>query len=226
MYLDEINNLASNAGLTSYEGDEQNPYTGFGDDLVDFGGKNLDFASEIATDRIFSITIANTTGADQTVLLVPSYVPSIPANVATDGAIIVNLVGSGAPKTIKNFLSFVAMNPTSVVAMRITSNQDMQLAQVINILRKSPFRDLENEQIVISSFTTEFATNSKMVTIRRPFQIDNQTEVNVVVPNNATTTFSFYCGAVLNTAKALNAKSNRAGRNSKVAGSRALIAAK
>lgn len=224
MYAEQIEDAALQA-LSNYEGDQASEYTGYGDDLLDFGGKSLDFASEVGTNRVFSITISNTTGADQTVILCPSYIPS-GANVATDGAIIANLVGTGAPKTIRNFLGFIALNPTSVVALKIVSTVDQQLAQTINILRKSPFRDLEAELINLASFSSEYAQNSKMLTVRRAFQLDNQTEVNVIVPSTAVTTFTFYCGAVLNTSSALSSKSKRAGKNIKVATARNMMAGK
>jgi len=227
--LDHINELAGDAGMTSYDGDYQETYTGLGDDFVDFGGKALDFASEIASDRIFSITVNNAGayGGPITVLLTPSYIPSIAGNVVRDGGLsgAASVVCSGAPKTIAEFIAFIGRNPTAVVAMKVRSTHAEQLAQTINITRKSPFATLGSEQINLESFTTEIANNDKMVTVRRPFQIDDQTEVSVVVPQGATTTFTFYCGAVLNTAKALHSKSNRAGKNVKVASSRAMVAA-
>lgn len=220
MNLQEINDQMDD--LSNYDGDDANTYTGFGDDLVDFGGNGVDFANEIGTDRVYSMTITNTTGATQTVILCPSYVPSNAAAVIRDGVIIANLSAVGAPKTIANFLGFIAQNPTSVVAFRVSTDNTQMLYQTITLTRKSPFRDLESEYIPLGSFTTEFATNDKMVTVRRPFQMDNQTELSVTIPTATNVTFTFYCGAVLNTSKALNNKSKRAGRNRRVAAGRAL----
>lgn len=227
MNLQKINQLSREAGYTNYEGDEGNMYTGYQDDFIDFGGKDLDFASEIATDRVFTYTITNATAGTLTALLCPSYSPNTPAGTypIVEGVMVANFSASGSPKTITNFLAFINVNPTSIIAMKIVSNVSAQLAAVMNIVRKSPFRDLETEQIVLGSYTSEINNNDKMVTVRRPFQMDNQTEISLPIPAGATTSITFYCGAVLNTARALNNKSNRAGRSTAVANTRALVQA-
>jgi hypothetical protein len=206
----------ANEEMSNYEGDENRGreytgYTGYKDDFVDFDGKGLSFASSIAANRVYTVTISNTTGANQTVLLCPSYVPSS-ANVVADGVIggVANFIGSGSPKTIANFLAWVNVNPTHVVAMRIQSTLAAQLQQTMTFTRKSPFKDLETDLINLGSFVNEANNNDKLVTINRPFQMDNQTEISVPIPSTAVTTFTFFCGAVLNTAAALNNKFSKA----------------
>lgn len=235
--LRNVQHLAEDAGLSRYEGDEHfagaenygfnDDYTGYGDDHLDFGGQGIDFSNEIAVDRVFNIVLANTSGAAQTVLLCPSYNPSSTILVA-DGVIggVANFTGSGSPKTIANLLTFISRNPTKLVAMKISATDATQLAQVINIVPKSPFKDLESKRIMLSSFTSESNQNDKMVTVplhNGNYQFDDQTEWNLTIPNNCTTTISLYFGVTLNTAAALSRKAEKAGQNRKVTNSRALL---
>lgn len=229
--LPAINRLASNGHLTNYEGDmRNNDYTGYGDHLVDFGGAKLDFGTELGSNRIFAITIVNASASSATVLLNPSYSPQTGARVATaaEGQMIATdgtgtVSGSGSPSTITNFLAFVKANPTRVLGIKISSTNDAQLAVTMTISRKSPFRNLESELIPLSLYTSEYANNSKMITVRREFQLDDQTEVAVPVPAGTTTTFILVCGAVLNTSAALNTKAQLASTNPQVQSVKAAI---
>lgn len=228
MYLEDINAIAGET-FSNYEGDGGDQYTGFGDDFMDFGGNAVSFANEMATDRIFSITLTNATAAAQTVFLNNDYSrANDSAGVVRDGVVLsangADLTASGSPKTIANLLGYLAKNPTNVLALKITSNNTAQLAQTLEIMRQSPFRNLENELIILSSYTAETSTNDKMVTVRRPFQLDNQTTLSFQIPANTISTITFYFGATLNTAKALNSKSGRAGKHPQVSQMRAIAA--
>lgn len=219
MDLALINKQASE-DLTSFEGNDfSNPngygvrrYTGYNDDLVDFAGKGVGFADSLATNRIFTMVITNTTGVGKNILLSPSYVPAIGANthVIKEGLIIAGLNANGNPKSIDEFIAWINLNPTQVVAMRLQSNLSAQLQTTMNIVRKSPFKSLENESINIGSFVSEANNNDKLVTVNRPFQMDNQTEISLFVPDTAITTVTLFCGGVLNTAAALNNKFQKA----------------
>jgi hypothetical protein len=235
MYMQEIDELA-NSAFTNLEGDDEH-YTGFGDDLVEFSGKSLDFASEIASELVFSITVVNGSSLSQTVLLNPSFEPSISNRTIVDGLIeaaIGGVVGadlssSGSPKKISTLLKFIDKNPANVVAVKIRSNNTAQLSTSLELTRVSPFTNLPNELITLDSFTKEESANDKMVTVRRPFQLDCQTQLSVAIPagsptNPTISTFTMYFGAILNTAKALNSKTNRAGKSPRVAGARAIAA--
>jgi hypothetical protein len=235
--LARISGLADN-DLSNYDGDDagrhgfdddaigyDDEYTGFGDDHLDFGGKTIDFANEVSVDRVFTIIIVNGTAATVNVLLCPSYTPSVSANVINDGAFIVNMTATGAPKTIANLISFIGRNPIKVLAIKVSSTVAQQLAEVINIVPKSPFKTLETNQITLGSFTSEANQNDKMVTVNLTnanYQFDDQTEWNVNVPVG-TSTFTFYFGATLNSARALNQKSQRAHKSSRVQNTRALL---
>lgn len=240
MNLQRINELAEDSGLSSYEGEnyegennyEDDNYDGYDDDQLDFGGQAVDFATEIATDRVFTCSFVNASGATRKVLLSPSYRPSLAAgNILgapmKEGTIVDNagalLTGAGSPYSIDDFVAFFTKNATRVLAIKIQSTNEDQMAQQIVITPKSPFRALESQTVLLSSYTSEYATNNKMVTVRRPFQLDDQNEVSLDIPVG-TTTVSFYCGALINNALTLSKKAARAGKHPRVRNARMKIA--
>ena len=212
MNLAAINAAADN-DISNYDGRNQpGYYTGFGDDFVDFDGQNLDFARAVKAKRIFTFTITNTsTTLDKTVILFPSYFPDTTGGqiLLSDGAVGV-ITGSSTPSTIEHMKAWAMLNPTQVTAMRIVSNNALQLQQTMYLRRKSPFKKLTDDYIPIGAFQSEVNNNDKMVTVNSPFQIDNQTEISLLIPLNTTTSITFFCGAVLNTAAALNNKFRKA----------------
>jgi hypothetical protein len=242
MNLKKIQSLAiSGDDFSSYEGDPGVMYTGYNDDMVDFGGdgNNSHFGAEIISQRRFTVTLVNTFTSVKQALLSPSYSPSLPAGNAggapiADGAIVTvgadTLTASGSPKTIAELLKFIERNPARLIGMKITSNATDQLAQQVVVQRKSPFATLQDEFIDLASYTREEANNDKMVTVRGlNYQFDDQTEIRFPVAAGAAgtptrTTITLYFGAVLNPASALNKKSAKAGNNPAVAQVRAAVA--
>lgn len=223
MDLQRINQMVDN-GMSSFQGSGINSsdgyYTGFADDFVDFGGQGLDFARSVAANRQFIITISNQTGADKTIVLFEAYYAAAYATgtlLAADGTIATSLTGTGSPSTIAEMHAWVMANPTHVPVLRVSSTLSSQLQQTLYIRRKSPFKTLQDDFIAIGAYVSEANNNDKLVTVQRPFQLDNQTQVSIIIPSTAVTTFTFYCGAVLNTAAALNGKFNAAAQNSGVA---------
>jgi hypothetical protein len=241
MNLQRIQQLADDDFMTPYEGDGAVTYTGYGDDMVDFGGDNIQghFGKEIISQRRFTVTLVNTCLTEKQALLCPSYDPTFPAGnvqgapirdgiVVTDGA--TTLTAAGSPKSIANLLAFATFNPMRLIGMKVVSNVQDQLAKQMTIRRKSPFSTLQDQFIDLASYTSEMANNDKMVTVRGlNYQFDNQTEIILPVAasdgvTNPRVTVTLYFGAVLNTASALNKKSDKAGNNPSVAQVRAAVA--
>jgi hypothetical protein len=198
-------------------------YSGQGDSFLDFTGNASDFGSEASFDKIFRITIINANVADQDVILNPSYNPSNALRVVRDGVIPyaagqTDLSATGSPNTIAELLAFIKANPTGVNKLTIKSNNAAQLQQAIILSVKSPFSTPQSERINLESFISEFASNDKLATIKREFQLDDQTEALVKIPGAVggvatSTTFTFYFGATLNAAKALRSKKTIALQN-------------
>jgi hypothetical protein len=195
-------------------------YTGKGDAFLDFKGNGVDFGSELNLDKVFAFTITNASAAAQVVLLNPSYSPSVLARVIKTGAIAytsgaTDLTAQGSPTTVEEFLAFIKANPTVVVKTMIKSNNSDQLAKALIFSKKSPFKLPDSDRINLSSFLSEFASNDKLATVKREYQLDDQTELSLEIPPavagvSTVTTITFYCGASLNTANALTQKKAQA----------------
>lgn len=195
-------------------------YTGKGDAFLDFKGNAADFGSEINLDKVFAFTITNASANAQIVLLNPSYYPSVLARVIKTGAIAyaggaTDLTAAGSPNSIEEFLSFIKANPTVIVKTQIKSNNASQLDRALVFSKKSPFKLPDSDRINLASFLSEFASNDKLATVKREYQLDDQTELSLEIPPAVggvptTTTITFYCGASLNTANALANKKAQA----------------
>ena len=180
--------------------------------LVDLGDAGS-FANEKAliTKRIFGFTVTNTNAAAQKVILTPSYSPSnanrvirtghIPYNGGAEADLNANSVND---KTIEEILSFIAKHPTRIQNLQIESTDASQLSQQLVIQQKSIFSTPESEQLTLASFKSPNFLNDKMVIVSKSnFQLDIDTEISVIIPPGASTTFTFYAGGVFNEAELL-----------------------
>jgi hypothetical protein len=211
-------------------------YTGKGDAFLDFKANAADFGSELNLDKVFSFAITNASDEAQVVLLNPSYAPSTAARVIKTGVIAyaggaTDLTAQGSPTTIEEFLAYVKANPTVVVKTQIKSNNADQLAKALIFSRKSPFKAPDSDRINLASFLSEFASNDKLVAVKREYQLDDQTELSLEIPPAVgavatTTTITFYCGASLNTANALANKKAQAMLSSEVQNTKSSLAAR
>jgi len=214
-YFDEY----AQRNFSSFEGD--NFYTGQGDHLLDFGGPTENFATEKNAGRIFVVTITNTYTTNKNVTLIPGYtwkpgdtdatkIWLADGTMLTDGTKVVT--GSGSPKTIKEFLSFIAKNPTSVAGIRISSNNnESQIEQQITVTPLSPWKTLESQNFNAGAYVSENDNRTKMVTVPTPgLIIGSETEVVIPIMAESICTITFFCGAVLSTSSALKAKRNEA----------------
>lgn len=190
-------------------------YDGYGDDILDFDGQQTSFRDEIQTGRRFTIKVDNSAAGavEQTIIIFPSYAPSS-ANVIKDGAFLsiggASLNATGQPGSINALLNFVFNNPTRCLGFKVQSSHSDQMSKSLLIKPKSPFRSLTDEPIFLEDYRNEHVFQDKMVTVNRRFQVDNQTELQAVIAAGAVTTFTFFFGATLNTAKGLQKKADRA----------------
>ena len=211
-------------------------YTGKGDAFLDFKSNAADFGSEINLDKVFSFAITNASDDPQVVILNPSYSPSVLARVIKTGAIpytggATDLTAQGSPTTVEEFLAYVKANPTVVVKTQIKSNNADQLAKALVFSKKSPFKLPDSDRINLASFLSEYASNDKLVAVKREYQLDDQTELSLEIPPAVagvptTTTVTFYCGASLNTANALSNKKAQAMLSAEVQNTKSSLAAR
>lgn len=222
-YLSSFNgdNGYSNFGGADDPRDEY-PYDGFDDDDLDFGGQGINFASEMANERQFQMILSNENAAAQTVILCPSYSPTNANRVIRDGAIpyavgATDLIAAGSPGTIAEFLEFIKQNPTRSVQFQFETNNSASLSQNMTMQHKAPWMKASGiQQINLSNNRTEFASNDKLITVKRQTQFDHQTEIiltmapRVAAGTPTTVTITWFIGGVYNIAKSLHKKFSRA----------------
>jgi hypothetical protein len=209
----------ANEKFSSFDG--FSGYTGEGDDFIDFGGPNRNFYN--ATERMFTITIANGVAADSSFYLMPglAYVPGLIENVTQNNdtkditvvypAGIVKtgtfpalttrnaLTGTGSPKSIEAFYAFLQHSPIHVKAMKIQSSASAnQLSQFMTIRALSPFKDLQTEIINPDIYLNQNTYNDKKVTFPVDIILSKDVQIEYTVLASNTITITFFCDAVAN----------------------------
>lgn len=187
---------------------------------VSLGNANS-FANEAAAaqSRLIMFNITNTTGANQKVIISPSFNPSEPERVVRDGAIPYKdghddklKASSGNPDvSIANVLEYIKCVPTRVLITQMRSTDESQLSQIINIHTKDVFTSPTLEQINIGAYLSPQYVNEKLISIPRAYHLDFETEISLIVPGKTdgenpvavTTSITFFCGATLNIAQQL-----------------------
>ncbi len=126
---------------------------------------------------------------------------------------------AGSPSTVQDFYSFVKSNPTNLLGMRISdnSNDSTQIAQVLQVVPKSPFKTLQSTPLYPSTQLTQdsfqqnvclFDTNGIVLSDQTGIEYTIAPRLSAEVPRVVSITM--ICGAVLNTAKALETKTSKA----------------
>jgi hypothetical protein len=212
--------------LSNFNGDEDNFegfegmsfYTGDNDDFVDFGGNNRNFALESAEGREFVITLtAPAEGGNVYIIPGLSYYNNRTANgfltntggKTTAGAALASAAGS--PSNITDFYDFLSYNPVNLLGIKVSSSDASQLDKIVVYEEQSPFRVLTSRNINLGSISDQNTYQDKKGKIATPgIILSNQTRVTLPVPGSATTTMTFYCGAVMNSSQALHNKRDKA----------------
>lgn len=225
-----------NAG--GYEG-----YTGEGDDFLEFAGAG-GFLTEVemAEANIFEVSITNLIASakslyltywDRYGLTIGTNGPSQDGNMRTDTAapgfkatdgVESFLAQSLTPNvSIEDFIAWVQQNPTRLIGMKIEATTSAtQLSQPLVMKKFSPFRQLAETVIRPSTKQNENTFRDKIATIPTPgTQLDGQTQTLYTLNASETVVITFFMGATLNTAKALDNKAAAAvGRNAQAQASR------
>lgn len=205
---------------------EDDAYTGIDDDDVDFGGENLDFASELGALRSFTVVVNNDGNQSERISFGAAMAPVQGTTQLSEG--VVALPGGrqtttcvGTPTSYDFFKNFIKQNPSRLVAMKVTSSKESQLAQSLIVTHVSPFETLGSKPMSFQSFTNERNYNAKMLTLKNlNMQLDNQTDIAVDIPAKTETVFTLYVGGIYNIAKGLNSRSNRSKKSARVQASR------
>ncbi len=204
-------------------GFEDGEYTGLDDDQIDFGGDGTSFANELAAHRVFTVVVNNTSNLPERISLGAAMEPVagtqqlVEGNVGGKGT----LTCQGDPSSYNFFKKFIEKHPARLVAIKMTSSNEAQLAQAFMLTHVSPFENLGSKPLSLASYTKETQFNARMVTLKNmDFQLDDQTDLSIAIPPNTQTVFTLYIGGIHNAAKALDAKAKRAKRSQRVRASK------
>ena len=142
--------------LSSFYGNG-GPYTGYGDDMLDFGGPQGSFADPIQRGKIYNLTIINASSSlTSTALLCPGLIYNA-QGLITDGSFTSQegnsgLSAQGQPLAIAYFNAFVKYFPTLVAAFKVTTTNLNQMEQNVTIVKQSPFKQHESRIINVAIY--------------------------------------------------------------------------
>ena len=224
MTAKQLEEMAMNGNFSQFEGQENfegDYYDGRNDDFVEFGGAIKSFLEkQKGNNRIFTMKIENQSVGliVRNIILMPAYTPEGRAAgsiVVTDGTIVIGageqIVSSGTPKLIQNFLDFIKFNPTIILGFKVRAKVSAtQLEEVVTVRELSPFKTLESYEISLSAYQDEDTFQDKVVSVPEEIIASNQTEVSIPLNANETITISWFAGAILNTAVACQRKWGKA----------------
>lgn len=126
---------------------------------------------------------------------------------------------AGSPSTVQDFYSFVKSNPTNLLGMRISdnSNDSTQIAQVLQVVPKSPFKTLQSTPLYPSTQLTQDSFQQNVCLFdTNGIVLSDQTGIEYTIAPRLSesvarvVSITMICGAVLNTAKALENKTSKA----------------
>ncbi len=173
---------------------------------INVGPRNT-FASEKANsvNKPFGFTVTNASGGPLRIYITPGYRPTLPANTIKTGAIVANLTAaSTGDHSIEEFLEWIKFHPTRVSFLQINTNNTAQLQNSLTIQGQSLFGDPQTVNLLLASYGSPQNPNDKMIIVdREDWQLDNDTQHSIIIPDATTTTFQFFFGAHIDHAGAL-----------------------
>ena len=194
--MENISKRASE-NLSNYVGKEEN--------LVSFSGKK--------DGEQFKVTIKNTGVAAKKVAVFPATAVDAAGfealtGIAVDGVIteaIADLVVTGNPSSVANFIDFCKRNPVNIKKMNMLVTDPLQFEQDLEVREGlSPFNAPPSRFITPSNYKTNTQNDDKLVHIEgEKLQFNDQTAV-VAEFLPGTTTITFFVDSILNTAAILD----------------------
>ena len=192
----------ANENLSNYVGDEEN--------LVSISGKK--------DGEQFKVTVKNNGLVGKKVALFPATAVDAAGfealtGIAVDGVIteaIADVVVTGNPSSVSNFIEFCKRNPVNIKKMNMLVTDPQQFEQDLEVREGlSPFNAPPSRFITPSNYKTNTQNDDKLVHIEgEKLQFNDQTGV-VVEFLPGTTTITFYVDSILNTSAILDNRVKR-----------------
>ena len=228
MTQEELALFAQYAQMGGYENaGGYEDYDGSQDDFLEFSGAG-GFMQEIENANRIQIQITNKQASAQDIYLCyydrigltrGAGAPSENGNIRTvlsgtgfasvGGTSDTFLARSMTPNvTIEDFIAWIQMNPSRLLGFKVECTaSDVQISNPLVMSKFSPFRRLADDVITPADVQNENTYRSKIATVPTPGrQLDGQTQIQYTLNASEVVLMTFYIGASLNTAKALDNK--------------------
>lgn len=221
-------------GLSHYGGRTMF-YTGEGDDFLHFEGDIKSFAAELDknVEKQFTVSIANANAANRIPILFAGYKKGnatlMPGQLVqgafNDKNAAAGLSGNTEEaKSIEELQLFVNECPTRLIAMKVqNTTAPNQLLLNLTYQRHNPFKEEETKTIRPKNWINQDTFQNDQVTFPVDVQIDSLSYLQYNIIGSATTYITFYFGASLNVAHALEEKAERARTNIAVVGAKRVV---
>ena len=223
MEPNEIQRLAEQ--LSSADG--LNYAMGGGDDMLNFVGKGTDLATQ-GTNQ-FTVTLVNAAAATRVARLFcpiainypTQYLGQIATGAFNDVNGAAGLTGSsGTSFSIETWMYYVRNNPSRLTHLRVQSTVNAQLSNALILDEINPYKDVENVLFYPQNEIGQDTFNQNLVVFKVNAQLDYLKDLQLNISASSTATITFFLGAELNQAKALEKKVSRAQMAAKLMGGR------
>lgn len=191
-------------------------YTGENDPALSIDGNVQNFMQEGHIGKEFTFTIGNTANVVRTARLFAGYNTgdndALPGQMKDGEFNDVNgnpglQASSNDPDTlIREFQRYVERNPTRVIHIRIQSDTDGQVQQILSLHQLNPFNRQGVTSIKPGLTVTGQQFNPKIADVATDFQLDDKSDITLNVLPGSKTTYTLFCGATLSASKELAVK--------------------
>jgi len=184
--------------------------------FIRLSGGGTGFSDEKATQSVFQIKLNNIDTADHVIAMHAGLLANVSeiltvagvsvGAIAVDGVVITDKVTCSTKNntTLGFFQKFVNANPTRIVRMQISSNEEDQLGETITLAKINPTMKLGSQEITPSNSKRPTDTNVKLVVVDlASYQLDDQSVWYVNLLAGRTLTINLYLGASRNDAATL-----------------------
>lgn len=206
-------------------------YFGAGDNMLDFG-KGKSFIDEEDSAKTFQIILTNTGTEAASISLCPAS-ENVAANIKSSDGVAVDCImkegvilnsetkklsAKGTPRSIDEFVKFIRNHPTRILSFRIKVDKLDQLDEALVMRSETPWQTAVEERRVPVDYQTEKDNYPNIVKINdvRGWMLSCDTTLLYKVQAGSSVTLTFYCGASLDTTKALVNKASEAETNAAV----------
>ncbi len=93
--------------------------------------------------------------------------------------------GTGLPKPIIEFLNVVKLSSVNLKRLKLSSDNEQQLFQSLNIEQLSPFGDQANDIMILSAFQDEHKFRNKILHIEKDIQLTMHTKISIPLMGNS-----------------------------------------